>query len=80
MADKFNRVFTPNFSRLHHAAQNTSTPAQCLLKSVAYRIHLMARLAFLRNFQQRFADANLNYWDESLGYIATAVLLDYLEG
>ena len=30
--------------------------------------------------RERFADANLNYWDESLGYIATAVLLDYLEG
>jgi hypothetical protein len=35
-------------------------------------------LALLR--RERFADANLNSWDESLGYIATAVLLDYLEG
>jgi hypothetical protein len=37
-------------------------------------------LAFALFQRERFADANLNYWDESLGYIATAVLLDYLEG
>ena len=37
-------------------------------------------LAFALFRRERFADANLNYWDESLGYIATAVLLDYLEG
>ena len=37
-------------------------------------------LALALFHRERFADANLNYWDESLGYIATAVLLDYLEG
>ena len=37
-------------------------------------------LAFALFQRERFADANLNYWDESLGYIAIAVLLDYLEG
>jgi hypothetical protein len=30
--------------------------------------------------RERFADANLNYWDESLAYIGIAVLLDCLEG
>ncbi len=30
--------------------------------------------ALLRN--ERFADVNLNYWDEALAYLATAVLLD----
>jgi hypothetical protein len=33
--------------------------------------------ALLRN--ERFADVNLNYWDEALAYIATAVFLDYFE-
>ena len=28
----------------------------------------------------RFADANLNYWDESLAYMGIAILLDRLEG
>jgi ABC-type multidrug transport system permease subunit len=28
---------------------------------------------------ERFADVNLNYWDEALAYIATAVFLDYIE-
>jgi hypothetical protein len=32
--------------------------------------------ALLRN--ERFADINLNYWDEALAYIATAVLVDFL--
>jgi hypothetical protein len=27
----------------------------------------------------RFADVNLNYWDEALAYIAIAVFLDYFE-
>jgi len=33
--------------------------------------------ALLRN--ERFADVNLNYWDEALAYIAIAVFLDYFE-
>jgi hypothetical protein len=33
--------------------------------------------ALLRN--ERFADADLNYWDEALAYIATAVFLDCFE-
>jgi hypothetical protein len=30
--------------------------------------------------RERFADANLNSWDESLAYIAAAVLLDDFDG
>ena len=33
--------------------------------------------AVLRN--ERFADVNLNYWDEALAYIAIAVFLGYFE-
>jgi len=33
--------------------------------------------ALLRN--ERFADVNLNCWDEAVAYIATAVFLDYFE-
>jgi len=37
-------------------------------------------LAFALIRRERFADADLNYWDESLAYIGIAVLLDCLEG
>src|SRR6202022_4955732 len=56
--DDFNRVAAANLPRLNHAAENASTPAQRFLKSLPDRFHLVARLAFLRDFQQRFAHAN----------------------
>jgi hypothetical protein len=33
-------------------------------------------LAFALLRREAFADTSLNYWDEALGYIATAALLD----
>jgi hypothetical protein len=43
------------------------------------KVAFLACLTFALLRRERFADANLNYWDEALAYIATAVLLDYLE-
>ena len=40
------------------------------------RVAFVACLAFALMRREAFADANLNYWDEALGYIATAALLD----
>ena len=40
------------------------------------KVAFVACLAFGLLRREPFADANLNYWDEALGYIATAVLLD----
>jgi hypothetical protein len=37
-------------------------------------------LGFALIGRERFADKNLNYWDESLAYIAAATLLDGLAG
>jgi len=37
-------------------------------------------LAFALIRRERFADRELNYWDEALGYIATAFLLDSFAG
>ena len=56
--DNFNRVAAPNCSWLHHAAEDASAPAQRFLKPLPDRIHLVARFAFLCDFQQRFAGAN----------------------
>src|SRR3979411_2884682 len=43
--DNFNRTAAPNLPGLHHAAENSATPAQCFPKSLPNGIHLMARLA-----------------------------------
>src|ERR1700731_521298 len=56
--DNFNRVAVANLPGFHHAAENSATPAQRFPKSLPNGIHLVARLAFLRDFQQRFAHAN----------------------
>jgi hypothetical protein len=42
------------------------------------KVAFAASLAFALLRREPFADANLNYWDEALGYIATALLLDFL--
>ena len=42
------------------------------------RVAFAACLAFALLRREPFADTNLNYWDEALGYIATAALLDAL--
>jgi hypothetical protein len=56
--DDFNRVAAANLPGLHHAAENSATPAQRFPKSLPDRIHLMAWLAFLGDFQERSAHAN----------------------
>src|SRR3984893_16988991 len=43
------------------------------------KVAFLACLTFALLRRERFADANLNYWDEALAYIATAVFLDYFE-
>ena len=40
------------------------------------RVAFAASLAFALLRREPFADGNLNYWDEALGYIATAALID----
>ena len=51
-----------------------------------YYLSSMLKVAFVMCLtfalirRERFADADLNYWDESLAYIGIAVLLDCLEG
>jgi len=40
------------------------------------RVAFVACLAFALLRREPFAAANLNYWDEALGYIATATLVD----
>ena len=40
------------------------------------RVAFVACIAFALLRREAFADASLNYWDEALGYIATAALLD----
>ena len=40
------------------------------------RVAFAACVAFALVRREAFADASLNYWDEALGYIATAALLD----
>ena len=40
------------------------------------RVAFVAYLALALVRREAFADASLNYWDEALGYIATAALLD----
>ena len=40
------------------------------------RVAFAACVAFALVRREAFADASLNYWDEALGYIATASLLD----
>jgi hypothetical protein len=40
------------------------------------KVAFVTCLIFALLRRERFAGANLNYWDEALGYIATAVLLD----
>ena len=42
------------------------------------RVAFAACVAFALVRREAFADASLNYWDEALGYIATAALLDAL--
>lgn len=39
-------------------------------------VAFVACLAFALVRREPFADANLNYWDEAVGYVAVAVLLD----
>jgi hypothetical protein len=36
-------------------------------------------LAFALLRRERFADANLNYWDEAMAYVGVAVFLDFFE-
>jgi hypothetical protein len=43
------------------------------------KVAFLACLTFALLRRERFADVNLNYWDEALAYIATAVFLDYFE-
>ncbi len=43
------------------------------------KVASFACLTFALFRRERFSDANLNYWDEALAYIATAVFLDYFE-
>jgi hypothetical protein len=43
------------------------------------KVAFVVCLAFALLRRERFADVKLNYWDESLAYVATAVLLDCLE-
>ena len=43
------------------------------------KVASFACLTFALLRRERFADANLNYWNEALAYIATAVFLDYFE-
>jgi hypothetical protein len=40
------------------------------------RVAFAACLAFALLRREPFADTSLNYWDEALGYIATAAFLD----
>jgi len=42
------------------------------------RVAFAACVAFALLRREAFADTSLNYWDEALGYIATAALLDAL--
>jgi hypothetical protein len=42
------------------------------------RVAFAACLAFALVRREPFADTSLNYWDEGLGYIATAALVDAL--
>jgi len=42
------------------------------------KVAVGACLAFAVFRRERFADTNLNYWDEALAYLAIAVLLDFL--
>ena len=44
------------------------------------KVAVVMCLAFALIRRERFADANLNYWDESLAYMGIAILLDRLEG
>jgi hypothetical protein len=53
-----NRVAVANSPGLHYAAENAAPSAKRFLESLPNRIHLMARLAFLGDFQQRFAYAH----------------------
>jgi hypothetical protein len=43
------------------------------------KVSFVVCLAFAMFRRERFADVNLNYWDEGLAYIATAVFLDCFE-
>jgi hypothetical protein len=43
------------------------------------KVASFACLTFALLRRERFVDANLNYWDEALAYIATAVFLGYFE-
>ncbi|MCU1342360.1 MAG: hypothetical protein JWN92_1783 [Candidatus Acidoferrum typicum] len=58
LVNDFNRIATPNLPGLDHAAENSAAPAQRFLKSLPDGVHLVARFAFLGDFQQRFAGAN----------------------
>ena len=59
------------------AVRNWPHPVHYL--SNMLKVASFACLTFALLRRERFADANLNYWDEALAYIATAVFLDYFE-
>jgi hypothetical protein len=60
------------------AARHWPHPAYYL--SNMLKVAFVVCLAFALIRRERFADTNLNYWDETLGYIATAFLLDSFAG
>src|SRR5258708_587496 len=56
--NNFKRIAAPNLPGLNHTAQNSATSAYRFLKSLPDGVHLVARFAFLGNFQKSFAGAN----------------------
>jgi len=54
----FNVVAPADAAGLDDPAQQAAPPAKRFLKTLADFVHLVARLAFLRDLQQRFAHAN----------------------
>jgi hypothetical protein len=58
---------------------NTTIPIRIQTLSSMLKVAFLACLILALLRRERFADANLNYWDEGLAYITTAVFLDYFE-
>jgi hypothetical protein len=57
------------------AARHWPHPVYYLSNMLKVGFVVCIAFALLRN--ERFADVNLNYWDEALAYIAIALFLDF---
>ena len=73
------RAVLRNHVIFHRPAAARHWPRPVHYLSNMLKVASFACLTFALLRRERFADANLNYWNEALAYIATAVFLDYFE-